>query len=104
MNDENQASKLYNNLSVLYSDVFMKSDSSIYYLKKDYEIISKKNDSLNICINLMNQASNYHHLKQYNQAVELLKKANDINLKKFKKENKGNINKFLYKNYRTEKI
>lgn len=100
VNDENQASKLYNNLSVLYSDVFMKSDSSLYYLKKDYEIISKKNDSLSICINLMNQAANYYHLKQFNQAVELLKKANDINLKKFKKENKGNIHKFLYKNYK----
>lgn len=98
--DDEQASKLYNNLSVLFSEVLKKNDSSLYYLKKDYEVISKKNNPLDLCYNLMNQASNYYHLKKYQEAISLLKTAEKIKVKKFERNIKANINLFLYYNYK----
>lgn len=100
VNDDEQASKLYNNLSVLYSEVIKRNDSSVYYLKKDFEIISKKNNPLDLSYNLTNQASNYYHLKKYTEAISLLKKADEIKVKKFEKNIKANINLFLYYNYK----
>lgn len=102
VNDKDQEKKTYNNLAVLFSDVLNLPDSSLYYLKKNHTLLTqvKAPNPNHICYNLMNQASNYYHLHQYDKAIALLQKADKIKLVEFRKVNKGNLNHFLYLNYK----
>ncbi len=97
--------KIYNNLSVLFSDVLSRPDSGLYYLKKNKIIlVADKNTNPNyICYNVMNQASNYRQLYQFEKAIALLHEANSIQLIESVKANKENINTFLYLNYKDAK-
>ncbi|WP_165689762.1 sensor histidine kinase [[Flexibacter] sp. ATCC 35103] len=100
--DKKLESKIYNNLAVLFSDVLYKPDSSLYYLRKD-NLLLHQEKTLNpnyICYNLMNQASNYSQLHQYEKAIDLLLQADKIKLIEYNKVNKENINNFLYLNYK----
>ncbi|MFC5979794.1 MULTISPECIES: tetratricopeptide repeat-containing sensor histidine kinase [Flavobacterium] len=103
--DKKLESKIYNNLAVLFSDVLYKPDSSLYYLHKDNLLLhqEKTPNSNYICYNLMNQASNYSQLRQYDKAIALLHQADKIKLIEYKKVNKENINNFLYLNYKDAK-
>ncbi len=100
--DKKLESKIYNNLAVLFSDVLYKPDSSLYYLRKDNLLLhqEKRPNPNYICYNLMNQASNYSQLRQYQKAIDLLHQADKIKLIEYVKVNKENINKFLYLNYK----
>lgn len=100
--DKKLESKIYNNLSVLFSDVLNIPDSGLYYLKKDRVLLESEEvpNPTYICINLMNQASNYRHLLQYTKAIALLHQADLIKLIEYKKETKESINTFLYMNYK----
>ncbi|WP_298138851.1 sensor histidine kinase [Flavobacterium sp.] len=93
-------SKIYNNVSVLFSEILDQPDSSLYYLRKDYLLIDKEKYPLSLCYNLTNQASNYYHQKKYSEAINLLYEADKIKLKKYSKNIKANINEFLYLNYK----
>lgn len=103
--DKKLESKIYNNLSVLFSDVLIIPDSGLYYLKKDRILLeAEKVPNPNyICYNMMNQASNYRHLLQYKKAIELLDQADTIKLIEYQKETKESINTFLYMNYKEVK-
>ncbi|MRX70454.1 hypothetical protein GJU42_20950 [Flavobacterium resistens] len=100
--DKKLESKIYNNLAVLFSDVLYKPDSSLYYLRKDNLLLHQERtpNPNYICYNLMNQASNYSQLRQYQKAIDLLHQADKIKLIEYVKVNKENINKFLYLNYK----
>ncbi|WP_281336784.1 sensor histidine kinase [Flavobacterium eburneipallidum] len=100
--DKKLESKINNNLAVLYGDVLDMPDSSLFYLKKDYIHLQKeKRSNPNyICYNLVNQASNYRHLQQYQKAIDILYQADTIKLIEHKKETKENINNFIYLNYK----
>jgi signal transduction histidine kinase len=100
--DQKLESKIYNNLSVLFSDVLSSSDSGLYYLKKDKLLLEadKNTNSNDICYNVMNQASNYRQLYQYEKAIALLHQANQMPLIEHHKQVKENINTFLYLNYK----
>ena len=103
--DKKLESKIYNNLSVLFSDVLNIPDSGLYYLKKDRVLLEAEEipNPTYICINLMNQASNYRQLLQYKKAIELLDQADTIKLIEYQKETKESINTFLYMNYKEVK-
>ena len=103
--DKKLESKIYNNISVLFSDVLSKPDSGLYYLKKDMKLLKADitTNSNDICYNIMNQASNYRHLNQYDKAIDLLHQANKISLIEHHKQVKENINTFLYLNYKDSK-
>lgn len=103
--DKKLESKMYNNLAVLFSDVLYKPDSSLYYLRKDNLLLHQEKipNPNYICYNLMNQASNYSQLHQYEKAIDLLHQADKIKLIEYNKVNKENINKFLYLNYKDAK-
>lgn len=105
LKDKKLESKIYNNISVLFSDVLIKPDSGLYYLKKDLILLEsdeKPNNSY-ICYNLINQASNYRHLLQYQQAIQFLNQSNKIQLIDNLKETKENINLFLSLNFKDAK-
>lgn len=97
--------KIYNNLSVLFSDVLIMPDSGLYYLEKNKILLmaEKTTTSNHICYNVMNQASNYSKLHQYAKAIALLYQADQIQLIEHHKQVKENINTFLYWNYKDVK-
>jgi hypothetical protein len=103
--DKKLESKIYNNLAVLFSDVLYKPDSSLYYLRNDNLLLHQEKvpNPNYICYNLMNQASSYSQLHQYDIAISLLHQADKIKLIEYKRVNKENINKFLYLNYKDAK-
>lgn len=100
--DKKLESKMYNNLSVLFSDVLSRPDSGLYYLRKDKILLEadKNANPNNICYNVMNQASNYSQLHQYDKAIALLLQADKMPLREHHKQVKENINTFLYRNYK----
>lgn len=100
--DKKLESKIYNNLSVLFSDVLNRPDSGLYYLKKNKILLAaEKNPNPNhICYNVMNQASNYRQMHQYDKAIALLHQADQMPLIEQQKQVKKNINSFLYSNYK----
>lgn len=104
--DKKVESALYNNLSVLFSDVLNRPDSGLYYLKKDKILLEAENPKNlnNLCYNVMNQASNYRNLRQYDKAIALLHQADTMPIVEYIKQTKENINNFLYVNYKEAKI
>lgn len=103
--DQKLESKIYNNLSVLFSDVLNRPDSGLYYLQKDKILLAadKNTNPNHMCYNVMNQASNYYHLHQYEKAIALLHQADQMPLIEYEKQVKENINTFLYLNYKEAK-
>lgn len=93
-------SKIYNNISVLFSEILKQPDSSLFYLKKDLLLINKEKDPISYCYNLINQASNQYHQKNYTKAITLLEEADAIDLTKFNNSIKVLLNNFLYLNYK----
>jgi signal transduction histidine kinase len=105
VNDKKLESKIYNNLSVLFSDVLNKPDSGLYYLKKDLILLESEKvpNQAYICINIMNQASNYRQLHQFQKAIQLLHLASQIPIIEYKNYTKESIHTFLYLNYKDAK-
>lgn len=91
---------IYNNISVLFSEVLHLPDSSLFYLKKNEAIVVALKDNTDIANNLINQAAAYSHLKQNQKAIDLLKKAYKIKHVNYELGNKADINEFLYLNYK----
>ncbi len=105
VNDKKLESKIYNNISVLFTEVLNQPDSGLYYLKKDLILLESEKNPNNsfICYNLINQASNYRHLLQYQKAIQLLLQADSIKLLNSIKSVKEPINEYLYLNYKDVK-
>lgn len=103
--DKKLEGRIYGNFSVLFSDVLSKPDSGLYYLKKQKILLeAEKNTNPNyICYNVINQASNYSQLHQYDKAIGLLHQADQMPLIEYHKQTKKNINTFLYLNYKDAK-
>lgn len=80
--DKKMQGSLYNNLANLYFENLKMPDSSLYYLRKNADIIVKNgNDPDDLYYNYLNQAGAYYHLKQYNIAINLLHKIDSLPLK-----------------------
>lgn len=97
--DKKIQSFIDNNLAVLYNENLNKPDSALYYLKKDLDYLKTTNNIYHICENYVNQAGSYYYLGDHKKAIEFLKKADELPIKKYVKATKQYIYEFLSKNY-----
>jgi signal transduction histidine kinase len=97
--DEEIFTTINNNLGVLYSEKLNKPDSALYYYNKNLEISIQKNDLDEICTNYINIAGAYYYKGEYPKAIQLLNKANEIEITEYKDNTKCLIHKFLSYNF-----
>lgn len=97
--DDKVFNHIYNNISVLYNEILQEHDSALVYIKKSFDIALKQNNKYDISIALINEAGCYYYKKEYQKAIELLKKAEKIDVLNNKKNVKSYINNFLSLNY-----
>lgn len=88
-----------NNLGVLYNEILQKPDSALYYFNKNLDISIKNNDVNELCTNYINKAGCYYYKGEYNKAIELLNKANEIEITAYVDKTKSLIHNFLSINY-----
>ncbi|RAR47421.1 ATP-binding protein [Flavobacterium lacus] len=97
--NEKTFTTINNNLGVLYSEKLNKPDSALFYFNKNLEISIQKNDLDEICTNYINIAAAYYYKGEYQEAIKLLNKANEIELTEYKDNTKCLIHKFLSFNF-----
>lgn len=91
---------LNNNIAVLHNEYLNQPDSGLYYLKKNLPLIVPQQKYFELCNNYINQASSYHHKKDYKKAIEYLLKADSVPNKQKVKILKSYIYEFLSLNYK----
>jgi len=96
---ESTYTTINNNLGVLYSEKLHKPDSALFYYSKNLDISIKNNDIDEICINYINIAGAYYYKGDYKSAIELLKKADNLNINAHITKTKKLIHEFLSINY-----
>lgn len=91
---------LYNNIAAVYNENLNKPDSGLYYLRKNLDMIQViGNNPYHLYNNYLNQASSYKHLKQYNTAIALLKKADSLPIKDNKLKHQEILYDVISQNY-----
>lgn len=98
-NKKKDANELYLHIAVQYTEYLNKPDSALYYLNKQLDEMKDYGDVQNLCYNYVNQAAAYQHLKQYDKAIEYLKLADNLPIKKYKSKVNQYIYEFLSMNY-----
>lgn len=88
-----------NNLGVLYNEILQKPDSGLYYFNKNLNISIQKNDLNTLCTNYINIAGCYYYKADYQKAIVLLNKANEIEITTYTEKTKSLIHYFLSVNY-----
>jgi len=94
-----QEATVYHNIATVYNENLNKPDSGLYYLKKSAYLLILNDNPYDLYHNYVNQAASYRHLKQYNKAIELLKKADKLPLKENVQKYKEQIYSVLHQNY-----
>lgn len=97
--DDKVHADIYSNLSVLYNEVLKQPDSALVYILKSKDLAYKNNILDDIAISLINEAGCYYYKKEYQKAIDLLLKANKIEIQKNQKNIKSYISNFLSLNY-----
>lgn len=97
--NSNLESNINLRIAVLYNERLNKPDSALYYLKKDLPLIKTSGTTEDLCSNYINQAASYHHLGNYQKAIDYLLLADNIPIKKYSLRTQQYIYEFLYKNY-----
>lgn len=99
MGDKKSASWLNTHIAVVYTEHIHKPDSALYYLERQLKDIKSFGDVEDLHFNYVNQAAAYHYLKKYNKAIEFLKMADNLPLKKYRGTINEYINETIYINY-----
>lgn len=86
-------------IGLIYSQGLGKPESGLTYEMKLYPYLERNNLTDDIIMSKINQAAAYYSLKDYKRAIELLKQADNIDAKQFKKNIKSYIYKALSLNY-----
>lgn len=97
--EEKIYSRIYSNIAVLFNEMLHQPDSALVYIQKATQIANKNKNVDDLCSNLINEAGCYYYKKDYKKAIELLKEANKIEIRKNIKNIKSYINNFLSLNY-----
>jgi len=99
LGDKKSASWLNTHIAVVYTEHIHKPDSALYYLERQLKDIKSFGDVEDLHFNYVNQAAAYHYLKKYNKAIEFLKMADNLPLKKYRGTVNEYINEIIYINY-----
>lgn len=97
--DDKVHTNIYNNIAVLYNEILQEHDSALVYILKSKELALKNNKTDEFAIALINEAGCYYYKKEYQKAIDLLKKASKVEIQKNQKSIKSYINNFLSLNY-----
>jgi signal transduction histidine kinase len=101
-NNKEQESSLYNNIASVYNEHLKKPDSGLYYLQKSLPLINDLgNNPYSLYYNYVNQASSFRHLKQYQKAIDFLKKADSLPIVENKLKHKELLYSVMHENYRS---
>ena len=98
-NNNKELITVYNNIGVLFNEIFKKSDSALIYYNKALKIILIKNNANDLCNNYINQAACYYYLGNHKKSIEILNNANSLNISKFERRIKSHIQMVLSMNY-----
>ena len=68
-NNNKELITVYNNIGVLFNEIFKKSDSALIYYNKALKIILIKNNANDLCNNYINQAACYYYLGNHKKSI-----------------------------------
>lgn len=89
-----------NNIASLYIEKLENPKLGLLYLQEELKNIKlRENNFEDLCHNYVNQAAAYYFLENYPKAIQHLKMADSLPLKRFIPKTKQYIYEFLYKNY-----